>query len=61
MTLEDKSEIMDTIVGEVICSASIFGGARVPQQVTILFESGKILSIVTNLDDSSKLELIFTK
>ncbi len=60
MNLEDKSEIVDNLFGEVIQSASIFGGTKVPQQVTLLFESGKILSIVTNEDDSSKLELIFT-
>ena len=60
MTLEDKSEILDMIVGESVRTASIFGGTKVPQQVTLMFESGKILSIVTNEDDSSKLELIFT-
>ena len=60
MNLEDKSEIVDNLFGEVIQSASIFGGNRYPQQVTLLFESGKILSIVTNEDDSSKLELILT-
>jgi len=61
MNLEEKSEIMDGLFGEVVSSASVFGGGKYPQQVTILFESGKILSFLVEEDDPNKIEIVCTK